>query len=210
MHATHELDLAEPILQENKQRFVLFPIKYPAVWEMYKKAEASFWTAEEVDLAVRTACSARLPRRALAQSPAGCRAAPAAAAALPPELLPAPRARQLDCLSRANGWHCDSCWRLLPRAPASRARCTHAASAAAAKHTAAQLTFSPVPRWAASHRSSRSRAAPAPPPLLMPPLLTPLPLPQPLLARVLPRPGCSRSTTADRRDRRSPAARSTT
>jgi len=35
----------------NKQRFVLFPIKYPRVWEMYKKAEASFWTAEEVDLA---------------------------------------------------------------------------------------------------------------------------------------------------------------
>jgi len=28
----------------------MFPIKYPAVWEMYKKAEASFWTAEEVDL----------------------------------------------------------------------------------------------------------------------------------------------------------------
>lgn len=40
----------EPILQENKNRFVLFPIKYPKVWEMYKKAEASFWTAEEIDL----------------------------------------------------------------------------------------------------------------------------------------------------------------
>ena len=35
---------------ENKNRFVLFPIKYPAIWDMYKKAEASFWTAEEVDL----------------------------------------------------------------------------------------------------------------------------------------------------------------
>lgn len=32
-------------------RFVLFPIKHPHVWEMYKKAQASFWTAEEVDLA---------------------------------------------------------------------------------------------------------------------------------------------------------------
>lgn len=41
----------EPILTENKQRFVLFPIQYHEVWEMYKKAEASFWTAEEVDLA---------------------------------------------------------------------------------------------------------------------------------------------------------------
>lgn len=40
----------EYILQENKQRFVLFPIKHKEVWEMYKKAEASFWTAEEIDL----------------------------------------------------------------------------------------------------------------------------------------------------------------
>ena len=52
-HSTHPLDANEPILQSNKQRFVLFPIKYPRVWEMYKKAEASFWTAEEIDLAVR-------------------------------------------------------------------------------------------------------------------------------------------------------------
>ncbi|XP_066910745.1 ribonucleoside-diphosphate reductase subunit M2 B-like [Clytia hemisphaerica] len=42
----------EPLLRENPRRFVLFPIKYPDIWEMYKKAEASFWTAEEVDLAV--------------------------------------------------------------------------------------------------------------------------------------------------------------
>eukprot|EP00899_Mesostigma_viride_P023391 jgi/Mesvir1/4236/Mv22206-RA.1 len=40
----------EPLLMENKNRFTMFPIKYPDVWEMYKKAEASFWTAEEVDL----------------------------------------------------------------------------------------------------------------------------------------------------------------
>ena len=40
----------EPILAENPYRFVLLPIKYPDVWEYYKKAEASFWTAEEVDL----------------------------------------------------------------------------------------------------------------------------------------------------------------
>jgi len=51
MVLNHPQDLEEPILRENKQRFVLFPIKYPAVWEMYKKAEASFWTAEEIDLA---------------------------------------------------------------------------------------------------------------------------------------------------------------
>ena len=49
--ATHELDLQEPILIENKKRFVLFPIQHPEVWKMYKKAEASFWTAEELDLA---------------------------------------------------------------------------------------------------------------------------------------------------------------
>ena len=40
----------ELLLEENKDRFVLFPIKYPKIWEMYKKAEQSFWTAEEVDL----------------------------------------------------------------------------------------------------------------------------------------------------------------
>ncbi len=40
----------EPILKENKDRFVLFPIKHRDIWEMYKKAEASFWTAEEIDL----------------------------------------------------------------------------------------------------------------------------------------------------------------
>lgn len=42
----------EPILQENKDRFVLFPITHHNIWEMYKKAEASFWTAEEIDLSV--------------------------------------------------------------------------------------------------------------------------------------------------------------
>lgn len=45
-----ELEKQEPILKENKGRFVLLPIQYPKVWEMYKKAQASFWTAEEVDL----------------------------------------------------------------------------------------------------------------------------------------------------------------
>lgn len=40
----------EPILKENPGRFVLFPIKYHEIWQMYKKAEASFWTAEEIDL----------------------------------------------------------------------------------------------------------------------------------------------------------------
>ncbi|PNP39181.1 hypothetical protein TGAMA5MH_08858 [Trichoderma gamsii] len=43
-------EIDEPILQENPQRFVLFPIKYHEIWQMYKKAEASFWTAEEIDL----------------------------------------------------------------------------------------------------------------------------------------------------------------
>jgi len=40
----------EEILKENKSRFTLFPIVHKDVWQMYKKAEASFWTAEEVDL----------------------------------------------------------------------------------------------------------------------------------------------------------------
>lgn len=40
----------EVLLEENKDRFVLLPIKYPEIWQMYKKHEASFWTAEEIDL----------------------------------------------------------------------------------------------------------------------------------------------------------------
>ncbi len=40
----------EPLLKENKNRFVLYPIKHDDIFQMYKKAEASFWTAEEIDL----------------------------------------------------------------------------------------------------------------------------------------------------------------
>jgi ribonucleoside-diphosphate reductase beta chain len=40
----------EPILKENKNRFVLFPIQHDDIWKMYKQEEASFWTAEEIDL----------------------------------------------------------------------------------------------------------------------------------------------------------------
>lgn len=40
----------EPLLKENKGRFVLFPIKHDDIWQYYKKEEASFWTAEEIDL----------------------------------------------------------------------------------------------------------------------------------------------------------------
>ncbi|XP_067144108.1 ribonucleoside-diphosphate reductase subunit M2 B isoform X1 [Centruroides vittatus] len=44
------LESDEPLLRENPRRFVIFPIEYPDIWQMYKKAEASFWTVEEVDL----------------------------------------------------------------------------------------------------------------------------------------------------------------
>ena len=40
----------EPILEENPNRFVLFPIVHDDIWNYYKKSEASFWTAEEIDL----------------------------------------------------------------------------------------------------------------------------------------------------------------
>ena len=40
----------EPILSENKNRFVIFPIEHHDIWEWYKKSEACFWTAEEIDL----------------------------------------------------------------------------------------------------------------------------------------------------------------
>ncbi|PWK27959.1 ribonucleoside-diphosphate reductase beta chain [Arcicella aurantiaca] len=42
--------LVEPLLVEDPNRFVLFPIKQNDIWQFYKKAEASFWTAEEIDL----------------------------------------------------------------------------------------------------------------------------------------------------------------
>lgn len=42
--------VVEPILEEDKSRFVLFPIKHDDIWQMYKQHEASFWTAEEIDL----------------------------------------------------------------------------------------------------------------------------------------------------------------
>lgn len=53
-------DAVEPILAPNADRFVLYPIKHDAVWQLYKKAEASFWTAEEVDLGDDMADWARL------------------------------------------------------------------------------------------------------------------------------------------------------
>jgi ribonucleoside-diphosphate reductase beta chain len=45
MQATEEV-----LLKENKDRFVILPINYPSIWEHYKRHEASFWTAEEIDL----------------------------------------------------------------------------------------------------------------------------------------------------------------
>lgn len=39
-------EVEEPILTENPQRYVLFPIQYHSVYEMYKKQIASFWTAD--------------------------------------------------------------------------------------------------------------------------------------------------------------------
>jgi len=45
------LHAIETLLRENPNRFVLFPIQDNDIWQMYKKAEASFWTAEEIDLA---------------------------------------------------------------------------------------------------------------------------------------------------------------
>ena len=45
------MEHTEPILVENKNRFVLFPLQNNQIWEMYKKHVASFWTAEEIDLA---------------------------------------------------------------------------------------------------------------------------------------------------------------
>merc|ERR1712110_960172 len=45
-----ELEKTDQLLAENPRRWVMFPIRFPEIWEMYKKHEASFWTAEEIDL----------------------------------------------------------------------------------------------------------------------------------------------------------------
>ena len=45
-------DEEEPMLMDNEDRFCLFPIKEHEVWKMYKQAEASFWSAEEIDLSM--------------------------------------------------------------------------------------------------------------------------------------------------------------
>ena len=42
--------IVEPLLQENPNRFVLFPIRHDAIWKMYKNALGVFWTSEEIDL----------------------------------------------------------------------------------------------------------------------------------------------------------------
>ena len=48
--ASKKKKIEELLLKENPRRFVILPIQYGDIWQMYKKAEASFWTAEEVDL----------------------------------------------------------------------------------------------------------------------------------------------------------------
>ncbi|XP_010512621.1 PREDICTED: ribonucleoside-diphosphate reductase small chain A-like isoform X2 [Camelina sativa] len=50
MEEEEEDESKEPLLMAQNQRFTMFPVRYKSIWEMYKKAEASFWTAEEVDL----------------------------------------------------------------------------------------------------------------------------------------------------------------
>ncbi|KAF9065233.1 ferritin-like superfamily, partial [Rhodocollybia butyracea] len=40
----------EPLISSGKKRFVLFPITYPEIWALYKKAQHSFWTSESFDL----------------------------------------------------------------------------------------------------------------------------------------------------------------
>lgn len=42
--------LPEPLLTENDDRFVIFPIRHPDIWEKYKQHMSVFWTPEEIDL----------------------------------------------------------------------------------------------------------------------------------------------------------------
>lgn len=49
-HNLKETEKEEPLLNADPERFTLFPIKFHEIWQAYKRAEASFWTAEEIDL----------------------------------------------------------------------------------------------------------------------------------------------------------------
>lgn len=44
------MTLSEPLLTPDDKRFVMFPIRDDAIWSMYKKHVACFWTTEEIDL----------------------------------------------------------------------------------------------------------------------------------------------------------------
>ena len=48
---TSSTTTSDPILEPSNDRFCLFPVRYPRLWEMYKTAEAASWTAQEIDLA---------------------------------------------------------------------------------------------------------------------------------------------------------------
>jgi ribonucleoside-diphosphate reductase beta chain len=50
LEISKDLDKEEILLKDNSNRFVLFPIKYNSIYEIYKKAESTFWTANEIDL----------------------------------------------------------------------------------------------------------------------------------------------------------------
>lgn len=55
-------DHEEPLLQEDKHRFTVFPIKHDKIWEFYKKAEAALWTAEEIDYSADSKDWEKLPK----------------------------------------------------------------------------------------------------------------------------------------------------
>jgi ribonucleotide reductase beta subunit family protein with ferritin-like domain len=50
--ATNSSYAHNPLLDPNDERFAILPIKYPSIWQFYKKAQASLWTAEEIDLSM--------------------------------------------------------------------------------------------------------------------------------------------------------------
>ena len=49
-----ELEKSEPLLYVTVDRWVMFPVQYQAIWKLYKKHLASFWTAEKIDLSLET------------------------------------------------------------------------------------------------------------------------------------------------------------
>ena len=103
--------LPEPLLDPNDDRFTMFPIKYGDIWEMYKKAEASFWTGTSgkphnliAEPFSRARTSSRRPPRRVFRLVHGCANSTVVANLVLPRLPPIPAAEEVDLSDDMKHW----------------------------------------------------------------------------------------------------------